>query len=88
MYQIIKSSLKDPKDKTQLSLIYANVNEDDICEFCLAFELQGLAPFCLWVLQLTPSSFQVLRQELEVLQDRSKGRFKLFVSFNLQVLST
>ena len=32
MYQIIKSSLKDPKDKTQLRLIYANVNEDDICE--------------------------------------------------------
>jgi cytochrome-b5 reductase len=32
MYQIIKSSLKDPKDRTQLSLIYANVNEDDICE--------------------------------------------------------
>ncbi|RXK39392.1 NADH-cytochrome b5 reductase 1 [Tremella mesenterica] len=30
MYQIIKSSLKDPKDKTELALIYANVNEDDI----------------------------------------------------------
>jgi NAD(P)H-flavin reductase len=30
MYQIIKSSIKDPKDNTQLSLIYANVNEDDI----------------------------------------------------------
>lgn len=34
MYQIIKSSLKDPKDRTQLRLIYANVNEDDICMFC------------------------------------------------------
>lgn len=32
MYQIIKSSIKDASDKTQLSLIYANVNEDDICE--------------------------------------------------------
>lgn len=32
MYQIIKSSIKDPKDNTQLSLIYANVNEDDICK--------------------------------------------------------
>ncbi|ORY27991.1 putative NADH-cytochrome b5 reductase [Naematelia encephala] len=30
MYQIIKSSLKNPKDKTKLSLIYANVEEDDI----------------------------------------------------------
>lgn len=30
MYQIIKSSIKDPNDKTQLSLIYANVTEDDI----------------------------------------------------------
>jgi ferredoxin-NADP reductase len=32
MYQIIKASLKDAQDKTQLRLIYANVNEDDICE--------------------------------------------------------
>lgn len=32
MYQIIKSSIKDASDKTKLSLIYANVNEDDICE--------------------------------------------------------
>ncbi|OXG11764.1 NADH-cytochrome b5 reductase 1 [Cryptococcus neoformans Tu401-1] len=30
MYQIIKSSLKSPGDKTKLSLIYANVQEDDI----------------------------------------------------------
>jgi hypothetical protein len=30
MYQIIKSSLQDPKDKTELALIYANVEEDDI----------------------------------------------------------
>lgn len=33
MYQIIKSSIKDASDRTQLSLIYANVNEDDICGF-------------------------------------------------------
>lgn len=32
MYQIIKSSIKDASDRTQLSLIYANVNEDDICK--------------------------------------------------------
>lgn len=30
MYQIIKSSLKNPADQTKLSLIYANVEEDDI----------------------------------------------------------
>lgn len=36
MFQIIKSSLKNPDDKTQLRLIYANVNEDDIRE-CWAF---------------------------------------------------
>ncbi|KAJ9096097.1 hypothetical protein QFC19_007323 [Naganishia cerealis] len=30
MYQIIKASLADDKDTTQLRLIYANVNEDDI----------------------------------------------------------
>ena len=33
MYQIIKSSLKDPQDDTKLSLIYANVNEEDIRAF-------------------------------------------------------
>jgi NAD(P)H-flavin reductase len=33
MYQIIRSSLQDPKDKTELALIYANVEEDDICEY-------------------------------------------------------
>ncbi|KGB78915.2 NADH-cytochrome b5 reductase 1 [Cryptococcus deuterogattii R265] len=30
MYQIIKSSVKNPRDQTKLSLIYANVQEDDI----------------------------------------------------------
>jgi hypothetical protein len=34
MYQIIKSSLKDAADQTKISLIYANVEENDICE-CL-----------------------------------------------------
>lgn len=33
MYQIIRSSLQDPKDKTELALIYANVEEDDICGY-------------------------------------------------------
>lgn len=33
MYQIIKSSVKNPRDQTKLSLIYANVQEDDICMF-------------------------------------------------------
>ena len=32
MYQIIKSSLKDPEDRTKLCLIYANIEEEDICE--------------------------------------------------------
>jgi cytochrome-b5 reductase len=30
MLQIIKAVLKNPEDKTQLSLIFANVNEEDI----------------------------------------------------------
>lgn len=30
MYQIIQSSILDPLDKTEIDLIYANVNEDDI----------------------------------------------------------
>lgn len=33
MYQIIKASLKDPKDTTKLCLIYANIAEEDIREF-------------------------------------------------------
>lgn len=32
MYQIAKASVQDPSDKTQLRLIYANVNEEDIRE--------------------------------------------------------
>ena len=32
MYQIIKSSLKDPDDRTKLCLIYANIEEEDICK--------------------------------------------------------
>ncbi|OCF35960.1 NADH-cytochrome b5 reductase 1 [Kwoniella heveanensis CBS 569] len=39
MYQIIKSSLKNPADKTKLALIYANVEEDDIL---LRKELEAL----------------------------------------------
>lgn len=30
MYQIIKAALKNPFDKTVISLIYANVNQEDI----------------------------------------------------------
>ncbi|ORY06731.1 ferredoxin reductase-like protein [Basidiobolus meristosporus CBS 931.73] len=30
MYQIIKAILKNPKDKTQINLIFANVNQEDI----------------------------------------------------------
>lgn len=32
MYQIIKAALGDPRDQTQLALIYANVEESDICK--------------------------------------------------------
>ncbi len=30
MLQIVKAALKNPEDKTKLSLIFANVNEEDI----------------------------------------------------------
>ena len=40
MLQIIRASLKNPSDKTQLSLIYANVNPEDIL---LKKELDELA---------------------------------------------
>jgi cytochrome-b5 reductase len=32
MFQIIKSSVKDQNDKTKLALVYANVDENDICK--------------------------------------------------------
>lgn len=38
MFQIIKSSLADPTDNTQLALVYANVEETDIRE-CHAVSL-------------------------------------------------
>jgi len=40
MLQIVRAILKDPKDKTQVNLIFANVNEDDIL---LRTELDSLA---------------------------------------------
>jgi NAD(P)H-flavin reductase len=45
MFQIIKSSLADPTDKTQLALVYANVEETDIREYlCSSVGLDGLGP--------------------------------------------
>jgi len=66
MYQIIQSSMKDASDKTKISLIYANVEEDDICE----------SPQC----QECPL-MAVLRKELEDLAAKSNGRFTLYVSY-------
>lgn len=66
MYQIIQSSMKDASDNTKLSLIYANVNEDDIRKL--------LDKNC------KQSSLPVLRKELEDLAANSKGRFVLYVS--------
>jgi NAD(P)H-flavin reductase len=40
MYQIIKSSMKDASDKTKMALIYANVEENDICAYCLPASLR------------------------------------------------
>ncbi|ORY02333.1 ferredoxin reductase-like protein, partial [Basidiobolus meristosporus CBS 931.73] len=40
MYQVIKAILKNPNDKTQINLIYANVNQEDIL---LREELDELA---------------------------------------------
>lgn len=44
MYQIIKASLADESDATQLRLIYANVNEDDIREFSRSHRRLVLTP--------------------------------------------
>lgn len=49
MYQVIRHILEDPADRTRISLIYANVNEDDIL---LRKELDGLA-------KAHPSRFRV-----------------------------
>lgn len=69
MFQIIKSSVKDQNDKTKLALIYANVDESDICKQFFAER----------VLTLT---CQVLRKELEELRDQSNGRFVIYYVLN------
>lgn len=67
MYQIIKSSMKDASDKTKISLIYANVEENDIRQLACSVET---------VREL----MAVLRKELEDLAAKSHGRFTLYVS--------
>ncbi|EKC99202.1 NADH-cytochrome b5 reductase [Trichosporon asahii var. asahii CBS 8904] len=62
MYQIIKSSVMDPTDKTEIELIYANVDEGDIRE--------SRGP--------GDSLHLVLREELERLSADSNNRFKLY----------
>lgn len=42
MFQIIKSSVKDKNDKTKLALVYANVDENDICKRNLSISLPFL----------------------------------------------
>lgn len=73
MYQIIKSSLKSPGDKTKLSLIYANVQEDDICMF--------LYFLFLFFKKISLTSKAVLKREIDELQAKSNGRFDVKVCF-------
>ncbi|KAG0139940.1 hypothetical protein CROQUDRAFT_665819 [Cronartium quercuum f. sp. fusiforme G11] len=44
MLQIIRACVKDPNDKTQIKLIYANVNEDDILLKAELDEIQASHP--------------------------------------------
>ncbi|RSH87100.1 NADH-cytochrome b5 reductase [Saitozyma podzolica] len=78
MYQIIRSSLQDPKDKTELALIYANVEEDDIL---MRKELEEMRDnsngrFKLfpslhletsWLAAIYPSAFASLRSQFSAL---------------------
>lgn len=69
MYQIIKSSIKTPGDKTRLSLIYANIQEDDICMFCTFPRFSRIS-----LMRGT-----VLKKEIDELQAKSNGRFDVKV---------
>ena len=44
MYQVAKAILKDATDKTQISLLFANVSADDILIEDLLSELQAQSP--------------------------------------------
>ena len=44
MYQVAKAILKDATDKTQISLLFANVSADDILIEDLLSELQAQTP--------------------------------------------
>lgn len=44
MYQVAKAILKDTTDKTQISLLFANVAADDILIENLLSELQASSP--------------------------------------------
>lgn len=44
MYQVAKAILKDATDKTQISLLFANVSADDILIEDLLSELQESSP--------------------------------------------
>ena len=74
MYQIIKASVQDPQDKTQLRLIYANVNQDDIrtlLRLARGYRALQLISICYWNL--------VLRDELKGLEGKAAGRLKVQV---------
>ena len=74
MYQIIKASVQDPQDKTQLRLIYANVNQDDIrtlSRLARGYRALQLISICYWNL--------VLRDELKGLERKAAGRLKVQV---------
>ena len=74
MYQIIKASVQDPQDKTQLRLIYANVNQDDIrtlLRLARGYRALQLISICYWNL--------VLRDELKGLERKAAGRLKVQV---------
>jgi len=74
MYQIIKASVQDPQDKTQLRLIYANVNQDDIRTLSrLARGYRALQLISICYLNV------VLRDELKGLERKAAGRLKVQV---------
>jgi len=53
MYQIIKSSMKDASDNTKMALIYANVEENDICVYLYCSTLSKLSIACTFHLPFT-----------------------------------
>lgn len=80
MYRIIKSAALDPEDKTRMALVFANVAEEDVRGFWLAW-WNGEKRITEKADSQRGGLTAVLRNELEFLASKSNGRLVIHVSY-------